>query len=71
MSFRSEKITTYKTIVICDECGEEKDISETKDPLGFDNRMNGSLQNGYSFTQEGNKFKNYCTKCKSKRGGES
>ncbi|KGE18446.1 hypothetical protein [Paenibacillus wynnii] len=63
MSYRSEEITKYKTIVKCDDCGREREISTTPTPLGFDNRMNGALQNRYSFTQEGGVFKNYCSRC--------
>ncbi|MEK4196172.1 hypothetical protein NYE59_24045 [Paenibacillus sp. FSL L8-0323] len=67
MSFRTEEIKTYRSIVICDDCRKEKIIAETCTPLGFDSRMNGSLQNGYTFTQEGSVFKNYCYQCQSKR----
>lgn len=67
MSFRTDEIKTYRTIVICDDCGKEKVIADSDIPLGFDNRMNGALQNGYMFKQEGNVFKNYCFQCESKR----
>jgi predicted dinucleotide-binding enzyme len=66
MAYWTEEVKTYKTVVICDDCGSKKVIAETKEPIGFDNRMNGALQNGYSFTQEGSVFKNYCFSCQSK-----
>lgn len=64
MSYREEEIVTYKTTVICDKCGAERVLAERPTPLGFDNRMNGALSSGYTFTQEGGVFKNYCFKCK-------
>jgi hypothetical protein len=67
MSYRCEEITNFETIVKCDGCGSERKIAATSTPLGFDSRMNGALQNGYSFTQEGGVFKNYCFSCQSKR----
>lgn len=65
MAFRNEEVMTIRNIVICDKCGKEKLIKETKStPLNFDNRMNGALGLGYTFKDEGGVFKNYCRDCK-------
>ncbi|MGX5569551.1 hypothetical protein ACWKT7_28125 [Bacillus toyonensis] len=66
MALRTEEIKSYKTVVICDDCGKETVLRETSTPLGFDSRMNGAITNGYTFKQEGNQFKNYCKDCKQK-----
>ncbi|MDA2113527.1 hypothetical protein PDN20_30450 [Bacillus cereus] len=67
MAFRTKETKTYTTIVICDDCGKERVLCcATFDPLGFNEKMNGALSNGYMFKQEGNHFKNYCGDCKEK-----
>lgn len=65
MAYRADECLIIKNIVICDNCGFETLIKETKGvPLNFDNRMNGALTKGYTFKQEGQVFKNYCRKCR-------
>ncbi|PHD57719.1 hypothetical protein [Bacillus wiedmannii] len=66
MAFRTEEIKTYKTVVICDDCGKERTLRSTSTPLGFDGKMNSALSEGYTFKQEGIWFKNYCEDCKQK-----
>jgi len=69
MSYRTEEVKTYRTFVICDDCGKERNITTTDKPIGFDGRMNGALCSGYSFTQSGGAFKNYCRDCKTRYQG--
>lgn len=67
MAFRTEEVKSYKTVVICDDCGNEKPLlCTTNHPPSFDWKMNGALSEGYTFKQEGNQFKNYCEGCKRK-----
>jgi hypothetical protein len=67
MAFRIEEIKRYKTIVVCDNCGKERELSYLDHPLGFDDWMNGALHTGYTFKNEGNGvFQNYCEECKEK-----
>ncbi|MGO4345516.1 hypothetical protein AB4Z45_08495 [Paenibacillus sp. MCAF9] len=64
MAFRTDEITTFRTVVICDSCKSERELSLGKTPLGFDNRMNGAIHFGYTFLNTGKQFMNYCEKCK-------
>jgi hypothetical protein len=66
MAFRTEEITRFKTIVICDDCKAERVLWESPQPLGFDNKMNRALAEGYTFKSDGKHFKNYCKVCKPK-----
>lgn len=66
MAFRTTEIKTYKTVVICDDCRKKLPLCTTDFPPSFDTKMNGALSKGYTFKQEGNKFKNYCGDCKGK-----
>ncbi|MDA2261286.1 hypothetical protein PDM99_13450 [Bacillus cereus group sp. Bc200] len=67
MAFRTKETKTYTTTVICDDCGKERVLCVSAfDPLGFEGKMNGALSKGYTFKQEGNRFKNYCSDCKGK-----
>ncbi|AYF06314.1 hypothetical protein MLA2C4_11725 [Bacillus mobilis] len=66
MAFRTKETKSYTTTVICDECGKERILCSTFEPLGFDGKMNGVLSKGYTFKQEGKDFKNYCGDCKRK-----
>lgn len=67
MAYEVEEIKTYKTHVVCDDCGDKVLLSEGRSPLGFDNRMNGALAKGFTFKNYGDGvFKNYCKGCKSK-----
>lgn len=66
MAFRTKEIKSYTTTVICDDCGKERILCTSFEPLGFNERMNGALSSGYTFKKEGNHFKNYCIDCKGK-----
>ncbi|MED2846551.1 hypothetical protein [Bacillus toyonensis] len=66
MAFRTEEIKSYKTVVICDDCGKEEVLRTTIYPPNFDTRMNDAISRGYTFKQEENQFKNYCEGCKQK-----
>ncbi|WP_041123068.1 hypothetical protein [Jeotgalibacillus alimentarius] len=66
MAFRTEEVTNYKTIVICDDCKKESVLNTTPTPMGFDNKMNGALSLGYTFKDNGKRFMNYCNSCKPK-----
>lgn len=66
MAFRTEEMKSYKTVVVCDDCGKEELLCKTNCPPSFDTRMSGALSKGYTFKKEGNHFKNYCERCKQK-----
>lgn len=66
MSYRTEEIKAFKTLVICDDCGKETPLRTMDFPLNFNERMNGALSKGYSFTDTGGQFKNFCKECKPK-----
>ncbi|MED1568462.1 hypothetical protein [Bacillus paramycoides] len=66
MAFRTEEIKTYKTVVICDDCGKEETLRTTNCPPSFETKMNGVLSKGDTFKDIGKQFKNYCSGCKAK-----
>lgn len=66
MAFRIEEIKSYRTFVICDDCGKEEVLRTTLYLPSFDTRMVDAISSGYTFKQEGKQFKNYCKDCKGK-----
>lgn len=64
MAYRLEEVKTYKNIVVCDDCKRETLIRESSIPLGFDSKMNGTIEVGYTFKNVSGVFKNYCSDCR-------
>ncbi|WP_205206381.1 hypothetical protein [Bacillus sp. H1a] len=56
MAFRIEEIKTYKTVVICDDCGKEETLRTTNCPPSFETKMNGALSKGDTFKDIGKQF---------------
>lgn len=64
MAYRLEEVKTYKNIIICDGCKKETLLYESSTPLGFDSKINKTIESGYSFKNVGGVFKNYCSVCR-------
>lgn len=66
MAFRVDEVKVFKTYVICDDCGANMLLADRE--LGFDQRMNGAIANGFTFKNYGDgTFKNHCRPCQRKR----
>ncbi|WP_406654125.1 hypothetical protein [Bacillus cereus] len=57
MAFRTKETKSYTTTVICDDCGKERILCSTFEPLGFNGKMNGALSKGYTFNKKARTLK--------------